>query len=346
MRKNSSSKWDASSEETFIEAKRSLVRPPVMGRPDDGNDLQLYLVVTENTVALALLTASRRLRPYFQSHQVLVRTDHPIAKILRKPDLAGRIVGWAIELSEFGLRFEPRGSVRGQHLVEFAPKLQSDEDNALQPWKLFVDGSTSRKGGGASVVLEGPNGLAVEESLIFQFKVNNNQAEYEALIAGLELAQDLGVECVECRTDSQLVVGQMKGDFQIKDDQLLQYFHRATNLTQQFKSIEVSHIPREENTRAYILSKLSRGKDSGQLTSIMRRIMTKPTIDCMSTSVEPDREDWRQEVMMRIKEQEEGQGISAKDAKRIACYVLIWGELYKRGFIMPILKCISQEEAE
>ncbi|XP_017420386.1 uncharacterized protein LOC108330410 [Vigna angularis] len=380
MRKNSSSKWDSSCEEAFMEVKKILASPPIMGKPDDKSDLQLHLAVTETTVsatltqeapdfkliyfvsrvlketevrykqiekvALALVTVSRRLRPYFQSHQVVVRTDHPIAKILRKPDLAGQIVGWSVELSEFGLRFESRGSVRGQHLAEFASELLPNEENSLQPWKLFVDGSFSGKGGGAGAVLEGPNGLVVEQSLIFQFKISNNQVEYEALIAGLELAKDLGAEYVKCRTDSQLVVDQMKGDFQIKDDHLLQYFHRATNLTQQFKTIKVTHIPREENTRALILSKLSKDKDSGQLTSIVRQIMTKPTIDCMSVSVEPDWEDWRHEIMMRMKEQEEGQGVSAKDAKRITRYVLIGGELYKRGFVMPLLKCISQKEAE
>lgn len=94
-----------------------------------------------------MLTASRRLRPYFQSHQVVVRTDYPIAKILRKPNLADRIVGWSLELLEFGLRFEPWGSVRGQHLVEFASELVSGEEDVEQPWRLFVDGLVSGRGG-------------------------------------------------------------------------------------------------------------------------------------------------------------------------------------------------------
>lgn len=54
-------------------------------------------------VALALLTAARRLPPYFQSYQVVVRIDHPVAKLFRKFDLAGRMVSWSVELSEFGL---------------------------------------------------------------------------------------------------------------------------------------------------------------------------------------------------------------------------------------------------
>lgn len=69
--------------------------------------------------------------------------------------------------------------------------------------------------------------------------------------------------------------------------------------------------------------------------------MNKPTIDCMLVSVEPGWEDWRYEIMMRMSEQDEGQHVLAKDAKRIARYVLIGKELYKKGFVMPLLKCIS-----
>lgn len=54
---------------------------------------------------------------------MVVKTDHPISKILRKPDLAGRMVGWVVELSEFGLRYESRGSMKGQHLADFAAEL-------------------------------------------------------------------------------------------------------------------------------------------------------------------------------------------------------------------------------
>jgi len=57
---------------------------------------------------------------------------------------------------------------------------------------VYVDGSSNNKGTGAGIVLEGPGELLVEQSLQFEFKTSNNQAEYEALIAGLELARDMG----------------------------------------------------------------------------------------------------------------------------------------------------------
>lgn len=71
-------------------------------------------------VVLRLLTTKRQLRPYFQSHQVVIRTHHPIAKILRKFDLARRMIWWSIELSEFDIQYESRCFVKGQILTDFA----------------------------------------------------------------------------------------------------------------------------------------------------------------------------------------------------------------------------------
>lgn len=124
---------------TFGEVKEILASLLVMRWPNPGHDLRLFLAVTEATIsvaliqktseikliyfinrvlkdtetryqqvekiALALLTAARRLGPYFKGHQVVVRIDHPIAKILRKPNLAGKLWGgrWSCLNSDCGL---------------------------------------------------------------------------------------------------------------------------------------------------------------------------------------------------------------------------------------------------
>lgn len=113
------------------------------------------------------------------------------------------------------------------------------------------------------MVLEGPSGVLIEQSLVFQFKVSNNQAEYEALLAGMELARDLGASLLECQTDSRLVEGQMNENFQVKDNHLLQYFHKAKRLATCFKSFRLRHVPRSKNNRADILSKLASGNAKG-----------------------------------------------------------------------------------
>ena len=179
---------------------------------------------TIEKVALALVHTARRMRAYFQNHPVVVKTDYPIRKVLTKPDLAGRMIGWSVELSEFGITYEPRGAIRSQRLADFLVELSPEPASPSTQWVIYVDGSSNAKGSGAGIILEGPAGLTIEQSLRFDFKTTNNQAEYEAIIAGLSLAKEMGAEEIQCRSDSKLTVGHLTGEFQVKDHMMMQYY--------------------------------------------------------------------------------------------------------------------------
>jgi len=107
------------------------------------------------------------------------------------------MVKWAVELSEFDIKYEPRGPIKGQIFADFVVELSSEtaqsERNDFR-WVLSVDGSSNQQGSGAGVILEGPDGVLIEQSLRFAFKASNNQAEYEALIAGILLAKEMGAK--------------------------------------------------------------------------------------------------------------------------------------------------------
>jgi len=85
---------------------------------------------------------------------------------------------------------------------------------------MHVDGSSNSLGTDAGIVLEGPGGILVEQSLHFNFKTSNNQAEYEAIIAGLNLARDVDAKKLLCKMDSKLTVGHLNGEYQVKDPML------------------------------------------------------------------------------------------------------------------------------
>jgi len=78
---------------------------------------------------------------------------------------------------------------------------------------LFVDGSSNQQGSGAGVILEGPDGLLIEQALWFSFKASNNQAECEALILGMLLAKEMGAKGLLAKSDSLLVTGQVTGEY-------------------------------------------------------------------------------------------------------------------------------------
>ena len=141
---------------------------------------------------------------------MVVMTDLPIRKVLQKLDIAGRMVRWAVELLEFDVQYEPRGPIKGQVYGDFVVELSSPDthhEGSDFRWVLSVDGSSNQQGSGAGVILEGPNGLLIEQALRFTFKASNNQAEYEALIVGILLAKKMGAQSLLVKSDSLLVTG-------------------------------------------------------------------------------------------------------------------------------------------
>ena len=70
-------------------------------------------------LAFVLITTSRKLRHYFQVHVINVMTNHPLKKAMNKLEAAGRLIQWAVELSEFDIRYQPRNVIKAQALVDF-----------------------------------------------------------------------------------------------------------------------------------------------------------------------------------------------------------------------------------
>ena len=146
--------WDAQCEEAFSTLKAYLSSPLVLVSPTEGELLTLYLAVSNFSTSaalvkerdriqqsvyycnralrgaeerypnmekliLALVTIARRLRPYFQAHTIEIPTEHLMKQILHKPETSRRLIKWAIELSEFDIRYKPRTTVKGQVLEDF-----------------------------------------------------------------------------------------------------------------------------------------------------------------------------------------------------------------------------------
>ena len=133
---------------------------------------------------------------------------------------------YAIELSAFGAQFQPRDATKAQFLADFLNEYtgQPDKDNLEKPiWTLHVDGSSTKGGSGAGLVLTGPHGVKILYALKFGFEASNNEAEYEALIAGIRLAKDIGAEKLEVFSDSMLVVQQLNGQYEAKGEGMIQY---------------------------------------------------------------------------------------------------------------------------
>ena len=147
--------WTSDCEQAFGEIKHYLTQPPILSNPQSSEQLYMYLVVSDCAVSvvlfrhegdkeqrsiyylskvmvdaetryskmeqttLALKTIAQKLRPYFQAYQVTVLTNQPLRSILHKPDLSGRMLRWAIELSKYGINYQPRLAMKERVMADF-----------------------------------------------------------------------------------------------------------------------------------------------------------------------------------------------------------------------------------
>ncbi|XP_072077913.1 uncharacterized protein [Arachis hypogaea] len=142
-----------------------------------------------------------------------------------------------------------------------------------ETWKLHVDGSSNITSGGAGVILESQNGVVIEQFVRYEFPVSNNQVEYEALLASLTLAKEVGAKILEICSDSQVVSSQVNRDYQTRDPLLQQYLTKVNKLNEEFDLVTIQHIPRERNTRADLLSKLASTKPGQDNRSLIQEVV-------------------------------------------------------------------------
>jgi ribonuclease HI len=119
-------------------------------------------------------------------------------------------------------------------------------------WFLMVDGASRGNPGeaGCGAVILDENGAVVKELSRYLDRTTNNVAEYEGLLMGLESLLQLGAKKIVVKSDSQLLVRQLNGEYRVKDEKLKVLFERAKNLLRQFESCRIVHIRREMNKLA------------------------------------------------------------------------------------------------
>ena len=146
--------WTDECQKAFKDLKKYLLSPPLLSPSKPGEELYLYIAVSQAAVSVALVkeeegtqrpvyfvskafqgteeryprmeklsfalvTTARKLKPYFQAHTIIVLTDQPLKRAISSPEAAGRMALWAIELSEFDIQYRPQTAMKGQTVADF-----------------------------------------------------------------------------------------------------------------------------------------------------------------------------------------------------------------------------------
>ncbi len=127
---------------------------------------------------------------------------------------------------------------------------------------IYTDGGARGNPGpaGMAVVIYDENGKLIGQHSKFIGRATNNQAEYKALIFGLEKAKNLRAKEARCFLDSELIARQLTGQYRVKDKDLKPLFAKILQLTNNFDSVTFRHISREENKLADKLVNLAINK--------------------------------------------------------------------------------------
>ncbi|XP_008245090.1 PREDICTED: uncharacterized protein LOC103343199 [Prunus mume] len=362
--------WTAECDKAFQDLKNYMSQAPLLSKPLPGEVLLLYLSISTTAIssmlirkpekaelpifyvskvlqsvklryppleqlALALIVSARRLRPYFQAHEI---TPRPAEK-------GQAVADFIFELTP---TVPPKPAISDADTGK--PEMQNTErlDSSVPVWILHVDGSSTQQGCGAVLVFTTPDGAKVEYALRFNFRTSNNEAEYEALLASLRLAKSMRAKQISIYSDSQLIVNQITADFAAKDASMSAYLSAAHQLLQKFQAYEIRQIPRFENSHANALSRLASEINDKVGRKVPVEILSQPSTAAAEVCTVRYEDTWISPIyaFLMTGTMPIDKFQARKLRYRSSRYTFINDVLYKRGYTTPYLKCITTEKGD
>ncbi|XP_023915070.1 uncharacterized protein LOC112026614 [Quercus suber] len=144
---------------------------------------------------------------------------------------------------------------------------------------MQTDGLSAQKRGGVGVVITTPDGEVLRYGVQLKFLATNNEAEYEGILIGLRLGKELGARNLLVQNDSKLVIGQIKGEYEAKEERMKKYLKLTKHLTKEFEKVEFIQIPRSQNRAADEVSKIASSEETESKTDLMIEIQKNPSIE-------------------------------------------------------------------
>nr|CAD40251.2 OSJNBb0096E05.7 [Oryza sativa Japonica Group] len=333
--------------------KEYLSSPPVLIPPQKGIPFRLYLSAGEKSIGsvliqelegkervvfylsrrlldaearyspmeklcLCLYFSCTRLRHYLLSNEcTVICKAHVVKDMLSAPILKGRVEKWIFSLTEFDLRYESLKAIKGQAMADFIVEHHNDSIGSVDivPWTLFFDRS----------------GACFEFAYTIKPYATNNQAEYEAVLKGLQLLKEVEADAIEIMGDSLLIISQLAGEYGCKNDTLIVYYEKCHELMKEFRLVTLKHVSREQNVEANDLAQGASGY--------------KPMIKDVKVEIAAmTADDWRYDVHQYLNNP--SQSASRKLRYKPLKYTLLDDEVYYWTIDGVLLKCLSADQAK
>ncbi|GKC66596.1 reverse transcriptase domain-containing protein [Tanacetum coccineum] len=252
--------------------------------------------------------------------------------ILNKPEASGKLAKYAVELWAYNIAYIPRNAVKGQVLADFLNEVpvgtghievcSLTDDTKLEEWTLFTDGASSLKGAGAGLVLIDLSRTEYTYAIRLNFASTNNKAEYEALLAGLRIAGKMKVPALKVKA-KELLAG--------------------------FKKFSIENVPRNQNQKADVLSKLASVAFNHLTKEILVEVLNAKSVEAreMNAIVEEEEDNWMTPIIKCIEEGiwPENENEARALRMKIGQYVMEEGIMFKKSYMSLMLRCIGPLQA-
>ncbi|GJU56266.1 reverse transcriptase domain-containing protein [Tanacetum coccineum] len=287
--------------------KQLTAELPMLTAPMEKEELIIYLAAAKETVSAVLMTEreAKQMPIYFvckalrgpevnyTSMEKLV-----LALVLSRSEVAGRLQKWSIELGEYAIHYRPRVSVKGKILADFIVERPEEES----PDTL----------------------MEVEEELPELFDATNNEAKYEALIAGLRIVEQMSVKNLQANVDSRLVANQVNGTYVAKEADMIRYLEKVRTLTSSFRAFSISKQVLVEELKEKSISEME-----------------------ILAVVEEEGDTWMTPIFEYLKDETLPTDVKKARAVRRKSqrFAVINGTLYRKSFLGLWLRCVGPLQA-
>ncbi|GJU55218.1 reverse transcriptase domain-containing protein [Tanacetum coccineum] len=321
--KKSDFHWTPDAEQAFKQLKQHLSELPLLVAPKPKKELIVYLSASHRAISAVLMTERGTVQTpvyfrFFQAHLIAVITDQPIKQIISRPDMAGRLQKWSVMLGEHNITYRPRTSTKGQILADFHVE-KSDE--------ALPDTSV---------------GIEFTYALRFQFTASKNKAKYEALIAGLRIAAQIGVRNVHMSVDSKLAANHVLRTYVAKEENMVKYLEKAKNLITDFANFSISQVPRSKDKKADAISKIASTSFAHLSKQVLVEVLKEKFVqeEEVVTVVKEEGPTWMTPIIEYLKDETLPDDRKEASKLRIKArqYELLEGVLYRRSFLKPWLR--------
>jgi ribonuclease HI len=396
LRANSAFQWGPEQQQAFDNLKKYLEEAAVMTKPSPKAELLLYIAATDTTVnavlveerkeadalkqfpiyyvsealsgsklfysemekmAYAVVMAKRKLRHYFQSHNVSVSTAFPLRDMFENKESTRRIGKWATELAEHVINFVARSAINSQALADFVadwtPSAPKGEAIITEPvWAVQCDGAYCHLGSAAAAVLKSPLGIKLRYALQLNCdNCTNNMVEYEGLLLALRKARAVGARRLVILTDSELVASHIGKTYKAKKPDMMKYLQAVRSMEKFFIGIIVRSFPRNYNKEADAIAKATAlleplPPDVFYETTTMISVTDEATHPKFVNAIQSEYR--RAPIVAAVRNYYEAEdGVTDKRVAITARnYHIIDGNPYRKGACAPLLKCISVTEGK